>query len=100
MLYATNTGVLPWADAAAIVRATSPLTSLAQPPIHLATGCDAMRSISAASCGRELRQSSACLFAGELGLTKSFAPTRRLSAEVTLGNSACDDSQATSEAVA
>src|SRR6476646_5703136 len=57
---------------------TSRPMSTFQPPIHCASGCAAIRSISAASAGRLFRHASAWRFAEDAGSTKSVAPEKRL----------------------
>src|SRR5579859_4354607 len=74
MLYATKTGVAPWAPAACTVDCTAERTSDVQPPIHCATGCEAMYRRSAASFGRDDCHASACCFAAELGVTNRREP--------------------------
>src|SRR4030088_2267113 len=54
--------------------ATSLPISTFHPPSHLATGCSAIRSISAASDGRDLLHASACCFAADQGSTESAGP--------------------------
>src|SRR5690349_11865663 len=77
ILYATKTG----SALAPVMRETALETSRPmstfQPPIHCASGCAAILSISAASAGRLLRHASAWRFAEEAGSTKSFAPEKR-----------------------
>jgi hypothetical protein len=89
MLYATSTAVMPCERALDTTRDTAPLTSFpAQPLNQLATGCVAIRSINAASAGRERRHASACFLAGDCGLTKSFIADNALPGLTLSGRSA------------
>src|SRR4051812_48342272 len=84
MLYATSTGTAPFLCASDVTRSISERTSPTQPPIHVATGCCAMRSSSAASAARELRMASASRFAFDEGFANRRRPASAFVNDVTM----------------